>query len=131
MKLTPGDLKNWAWYRHGILRVLEKTGDTYLPEHVFHRVVSGSAWIWDIEKLGFLVLTQEYDHDGLVLFVWVIYCEPGMAVGKKDEIYGALETLAREAKAVRLRYQSPLRGWEREKFFKQVAIVFEHEVNHG
>lgn len=129
MKLTSGNLADWDRYRAGILRVVEKTGDTYRPEDVYFRLKSGTAWLYDFETFGFLVLTQEYDHDGLVLFVWIVFCEAGKAVGRKDEMYAALEDLAREAKAKRIRYQSPLRGWERETFFQQKAVVFEREVH--
>ena len=128
MKLTPGDLARWDWYRRGLVKLIAKTGRTYRPEDVYHRVLSGTAFLVDVEDFGFMVLTQEHDHDGPVVFVWIIWCEPGRAVGRKAEIYAALEQLAREAKAKRIRMQSGFEGWSREKFFKQVAVVYEHEV---
>lgn len=125
--LTRDDvIAEWDWLRAGLLRMIEKTGAKYRPEDVYSRLVTGTAWAYAIDEDGALVLTQEYDHDGLVLFVWAMF---GQNVAeRKDEVYAELEQLARAVKAKRIRMQSPREGWERERFFTRVAVVYEHEV---
>ena len=63
-----------------------------------------------------------------MLYVWILWCEPGSALERRQEIFDALEALARELKAKRIRMQSPRNGWERQDYFTPVAAVYEHEV---
>jgi len=131
--LDPGGAHEmWGWIRSGLLSIIEKTRPHYLPEDVYTRIRNGTAWLYvyaaDGDDIGFAVLTQEHDPDGLVLFVWVLWCEPGSAVVRLPEMYAETEKLAQQCKAVRIRMQSPLRGWERQTFFNKVAAVYEREI---
>lgn len=118
----------WDWLRDGLLRMVDKTGAHYRPEDVYARLLGDTAWAYDF-GVGFIILTKEYDPDGLVLFVWALHADSG-TLGRQgsDELYVELEQLARGAKAKRIRMQSPRRGWERETFFNKVSVVYEHEV---
>ncbi len=133
MKLTPlssDDVQaDWDWLREGLLKLIAKGGSRYRPEDVYLRLRTDTAWAYMLgERTGFVVLTREFDHDGLVLFVWILWAAPNSLRERKREVYSELERLARECKAKRIRMQSPFAGWVRETFFDQVAIVYEHEV---
>jgi len=125
----------WDWMRAGIQRVIDKTAAHYRPEDVYARIRAGTAWAYVYadggDEIGFMVLTQEPDPDGLAIFVWVLWCETGTAVSRRSEMYGAMDTLARACKAKRIRWHSSLRGWERERYGTKVAVVFEREVDYG
>lgn len=120
---------DWDWIRAGLLHCIKKTASRYRPEDVYLRLRTDTAWAYALsERAGFAVLTREFDPDGLVLFVWALFSEPYSLRGREGEVYAELVRLARECKAKRIRMQSPRRGWEREPFFNQVAVVYEHEV---
>lgn len=121
----------WDWLRAGLLQVIEKTRARFRPEDVYHSVRTGNAVIYAIGDSGFIVLQQQFDPDGPVIFVWALWCASGTAVEVKDDNYLELEKIARTAGAVRIRMHSPLKGWGREAFFEQVSTIFEHEVSHG
>jgi hypothetical protein len=120
--------EQWGWLRNGLAECAARTNAHWLPEDTYVRLRGGTAWAYLLEDIGFVVLTQEWDPDGLVLFIWAMWCEPGSAIGKRREILDALEGLARKARAKRLRMQSPRQGWEWVEFFDPVATVYEHEV---
>ena len=130
-----GAYTRWDWLRNGIVHVIQKTGAHYRPEDVYARIRSATAWLYvyavDGDEIGFQVLTQEHDPDGLAIFVWVLWCEPGEAAKRRSEMYGAMDNLARACKAKRIRWHSSLRGWERERYGTKVAVVFEREVDYG
>jgi hypothetical protein len=124
----------WDWVRAGLTRCIGKTNSHYRPEDAYLRIRGGTAWLYLIEvgaPIGFCVLTQEHDPDGMVLFVWALWCEPGKAAPHKHAIYAELDKLAAAAKATRIRWWSPLKGWERERWGRRVATIFEREVKHG
>jgi hypothetical protein len=133
--LTPEQVyASWGWIRNGLLTVISKgRREEYLPEDVYVRLRGGTAWAYTFgeDEFGFVILTQEFDPDGLALFVWAIWLEPGSGKGCEGELYAALEDLARAARAKRIRMHSSRKGWEGRGFFEQVAVVYEHEVNHG
>ena len=131
--LSPDDVyAGWDWLRNGIIHCQRKTDARYRPEDIYLRLRASTAWAYAIEHngddIGFAVLTQEFDPDGLVLFVWVIWCEPGGAIGVHRDIFAELETMARSIKAKRIRMHSPRKGWEKARYFTPVTIVYEHEV---
>ncbi len=133
MKLTPLSAEeaqaDWDWIRAGLVHCIEKTRSRYRQEDVYLRVRTDSAWIYALDdRLGFVVLTKEWDADGLVLFVWALHAEPGTLCRHKGAVYAELLRIAGELKAKRIRMQSPRPGWARESFFDQVAIVYEREV---
>ena len=133
VSLSPDAIySGWDRLRAGILECANKTGALYKPEDVYMRLRAGTAWAYAIKNhgddLGFTILTQEFDCDGLALFIWILWAEPLSLRGDESAVYGELERIAREIKAKRIRMHSPRPGWAREPFFNQVAIVYEHEV---
>ncbi len=128
--------QRWDWLREGILAVAAKTGGRFRPEDVYVRLRTSTAWAYALrdaneDDIGFLIVTQEYDPDGLVLFVWILWAPSHEIRGRENEMYQEFERIAVACKAKRIRMQSPRRGWEREGFFDRVAVVYEHEVTNG
>ena len=130
--LAPDEVyASWGWIRNGLLAVLAKNDKAgFIPEDVYLRLRSGTAWAYTVgeDEIGFVILTQEHDPDGLVLFIWSLWLEPGSGAPVEDGIYGALEDLARNIKARRIRMHSSRKGWERSGFFDRICVVYEHEV---
>lgn len=131
-RMTPADVRgSWDWMREGLRETAQKTHTRYLPEDVLYRLWGGSAFAYAIDtgphsSAGFAILTEEHDPDGLVLFVWALWGRH--LAPHKTAIYADLEHIAREVKAIRIRMQSPRKGWEREAYFAPVATLYEHEV---
>jgi len=132
--MTPADVYNRrAWMREGVERTAQKTGARLAFEDVWLRLRTGSAFAHAIEDdgkpIGCAVLYSEQDPDGPALFVWVLWTDRGArALERAHESYAELERIARAIGAVRIRMQSPRKGWEREAFFKPIATVFEHDI---
>lgn len=133
--LTPDDVvRQWGWLRHGILHCINKTREKFLPEDVYCALRGNVAWAFvfrteEDEDFGFMVLQNQHDPDGVVLFVWALWCEANAGAKHKDAIYAELEKLAVAAKVKRIRMQSPRPGWGRETFFEQVAVVYERQIS--
>ncbi len=120
--------------RQGIEKVIAKTRANYLPEDVYHALRSNTAWAFALrddnaDDFGFMVLQNQYDPDGLALFVWCLWVEPNAGPPHRASLYEELENLAKSVAAKRIRLQSPRKGWEREPFFKPIAMVYEHECS--
>jgi glycine/D-amino acid oxidase-like deaminating enzyme len=124
--------KVWGWVRNGLLACVAKAGGHYLPEDVYAAIKTGGAFLFAVEwrgdDVGFVVLEQQRDPDGPVLFVFAAWFEPGAGVVCESEFVMALESKAREIGARRMRMQSARKGWDRRKFFKPVATLFEVEL---
>ncbi len=95
------------------------------------RIRAGTAWLYmlqeDEDDFGFIILTQEQDPDGLVLFIWCLWTEPHKLWPVKHQFYAQVEELARKAGAKRIRWQSP-RDYRRERWGTRTAFVYEREV---
>ena len=121
----------WGWVRDGLQKVIDKTGDDWLPEDVYHELKSGASFLYliyaDADRIGFAVL-QKWDryHAGARLFVRALWAEPRQLVKRRDEFYEALKALARQTGCVALRMTSPRRweldGWEPKQ------TIFEMDV---
>ncbi len=126
-----GVYERWDWIRSGLQATIKRTGVKMRPEDVYVRLRNGTAWLYAIcvpfGEIGFLILTQEHDPDGLVLFIWCLWCEPHQLSPIKGEFYKEVEELAQKAGAKRIRWQSP-RDYRRERWGKRVAYVYEREV---
>ncbi len=133
--LTPLDplqvYNSWDWIRAGLDKTIKRTGAHFRPEDAYVRLRNGTAWLYlvsaDAEEFGFVILTQEHDPDGMVLFIWCLWCEPGSLYPHKHKFYEELDELAHKAGAKRIRWQSP-RDYRHEKYSKQVAHIYEREV---
>jgi hypothetical protein len=126
-----GAYNRWDWIRAGLEHTIKRTGVHMRPEDAYVRIRNNSAWLYAIqaeeEDIGFLILTREEDPDGPVLFVWALWGERGKLAPIKQEIYADIDQLAKAAKAVRIRWQSP-RDYRRERWGVRVAHVYEREV---
>ncbi len=124
-----GVYERWDWMRAGIQKAIERTDAHMRPEDAYVRLRNGTAWAYVIgvqsDDIGFLILTQEHDPDGLVLFVWCLWCKPHSLAPVQVQLYTELDDLARKAGAKRIRWQSP-RAYGR--WGKQVAHIYEREV---
>ena len=125
----------WSCVRDGILRVLEKTNDHFLPENVFTELMLGKAVLFRIEdegdEVGFLVVKQVQDPDGMALFIWVAYAETGMLMGKRNEFLEALDFLTKSTGCKRVRHYSPRGGFLDDGAFKLKMHIYEREVDYG
>ena len=71
-----------------------------------------------------------HDFDGLVLFVWIMYSNPGSMKenGNGKDILDELDALARAIGAKRIRYHSPRGGFEQFDAFELKMHIYEREV---
>lgn len=126
-----GAYNRWDWIRAGLQHTIERTGVHMRPEDAYVRVRNGTAWLYavqaDEEDIGFLILTQEHDPDGLVLFIWALWCEPGSLYPMKHKFYAEIDALAKKAGAVRIRWQSS-RDYRHERWGQKVATIYEREI---
>ena len=115
----------WGWVRNGLVDCAGKTQERWLPEDVYLSIKNGNAFLYAIEhsgdEIGFTVLCQHNDSSGPTLFVWVMWVEPGAGVPLQDKINQALDDKAREIGSKRVRMQSPLKGWQRNKYWRAVS----------
>lgn len=123
----------WGWIRNGLLAVIEKTHERWTPEDVWSMVAANQAHVYALEvrdnDCGFFVLRLLPDFDGPALFVWAMWCEPGLFNGFDEgvgKMFLELDKLALAVKAKRIRAESPRCGWER--FFDVRATIYEREV---
>lgn len=135
MKLRPidpeGAYERWDWVRQGIQKAIDNTGAHLRPEDVYTQIRNNTAWLYIIEDdcdLGFVVLTQERDPDGLVLFIWVLWAARGSLWARRSDLDAEIDKLARAVKAKRVRWSSPRRGYERWGYGKPVAVTYEREL---
>jgi hypothetical protein len=126
-----GVYNRWDWIRAGLEKTFKRTGAKMRPEDVYVRLRANTAWLFALQEeeddFGFLILTQEHDPDGPVLFIWVLWTEPHKLYPVKQQFYAEVEEMARKTGAKRIRWQSP-REYERERWGKKVAHVYEREV---
>ena len=121
---------NWEWVRRGLLTVLERTRDDWTPEDIYVSIAGGAAQLFHMEHdgaaVGFTIMRRIEDPSGIVLFVWVMYAAPG-AIGQNTGAWlAAVDAVARDMGAGRVRMASPRKGWRR--YFKATQIIYEREL---
>ena len=138
VNLTPIDPKKisatWSFIRRGCEKVLEKTNDRWMPEDVYMELRSGTAFLYMLEQdgdeLGFLVVRRVMDPDGPVLFVWIMYTEPGLM--REDDnwkmVMSEVDALARSIGAKRICHYSSRSGFEKHGAFTLKMHIYEREV---
>ena len=136
--LSPVDPKTiagaWPFVRAGCEKVLAKTNDRWIPEDVYMELRSGTAFLYMIEdgadEIGFLVVRRVMDPDGPVLFVWIIYTEPGALIesDKWKLVMAEVDGLARSIGAKRIRHYSSRSGFEEIGGFILKMHIYEREV---
>lgn len=121
----------WSFVRDGLLAIIEKTNDDWIPEDVYHEVKAGVSALFmidnDDEQLGFVVLQvwPNY-HAGPRLFVRAMWGSSGALVKHHDEINAQLRALALKCGARTVRQNSP-RNWDAVGWTRKQSI-FELEV---
>lgn len=106
----------WDWVRAGLLKVVEKTGDDWMPEDIYHEIKAGVSGLFVLEhggeRIGFIVLQlwPAY-HSGPRMFVRAIWCRPFDAYRHRHEIMADLREYAATHGVVAIRMTSP-RGWD-------------------
>ena len=120
----------WARYGVGLLECIRNTKAHYKPEDVYVDLRSGRSHLYEIGDFGFVIFQQHQDPDGLVLFVYALWCKAGEYQKRLAAVYEELEEFARSMKAKRIRMQGR-DGWSKHRFFTETARVYEHEVGNG
>lgn len=123
----------WEWLRQGLERCREHGGERWYAEDIYEPLRLGHASAFAVERnrkdVGFAILQRHNDPDGAVLFVWALWVEPAQAVGDKGALLAEFERIAIEVKAVRIRMESPRKGWDSIGFFIPMRTIYEHEVS--
>ena len=122
----------WGWLRNGLLTVIERTRERWLPEDVWQSIMGQHAFAWRITKdaddIGFMVLRRDMDVDGPALFVWALWVEPDGLRDCYRELMAQIDDVARRIGAKRIRMESPREGWTWVKFFDPVRTIYERGV---
>jgi hypothetical protein len=124
----------WPFVRAGCEKVLAKTNDRWIPEDVYMEVRSGSAFLYMIEhesdEIGFIVVRRVMDPDGPVLFVWIMWTEPGLMAESSNwkAVIAELDALARSIGAKRIRHYSSRSGFEEHGAFTLKMHIYERET---
>jgi len=130
VSVAPIDLHSvWAFVRPGCEQVIAKTKDKSLPEDVYAELRAASAVLYLIEdddkRIGFMVVRRMFDPDGICLFLWQLYADPGTLA--REDFLHELDELARNIGAKRIRGLSPRSGfWE--GWGKLIVHIYEREV---
>jgi hypothetical protein len=124
--------QEWGWIRNGLLEIIGRCQERYSPEDVWVAILGKDAYVWRItlahDDIGFLVLRQQSDPDGPVLFIWCVWAEPGALAKHSAELFERLKEVAHRIGAVRLRMESSRKGWAALPLFDERAVIYEAEV---
>lgn len=107
-------LSEWPEVRKGLLAILAKTGESWIPEDVYHELKIGKCALH--KKGGAFVIVRP---DGDALDVWCAYNDGD---GFEDK-FKWLKSHAKQHNFNRLTMTSPRKGWE--KYFTAVSINYE------
>ena len=110
--IEPNNLRQWwGFVRPGLLKVLQKTPEGWIPEDVYTDCYNGKSMLWialdDARPVGFMVL-QPRDSS---LHVWCAYLQE---VGFFEEGWQHLLNIAQHGDARRLTFESWRPGWQRQ-----------------
>lgn len=128
--LTPAGVRaKWDWIRSGLAAVINRAGSDFVPEDVYHEVMSGRSTVMVQEdergdELGFVVVNRvQYPHKA-VLFVWAMF---GQFEQAEEKTLAELDDLARSINANEIECRSRRRGWAR-KGFEVSEIIYRRKV---
>lgn len=117
--IHPNDLaEKWPEIRFGLMSILLKTGEKWIPEDIYHALKAGEALLF--ARDGTFVVVKA---DGEALFIWCAY--NAIQGGFKSGIEW-LKDHARQNGFKRITHTSPRTGWAR--LFKAVSINYEMEL---
>lgn len=117
----------WDAIRPGLERALKKGGGDWRPEDVYASCVAGDAFLYRAESGAFCILQMQH-NEHLVqkeCWVWVAYVPPNETL---SDYFPQVETLAREAGAVRMRFESRRPGWHRAPGWEVASSTFTKEL---
>jgi hypothetical protein len=109
--IEPNNLRQWwGFVRPGLLKILEKSPEPWIPEDVYADCYSGKSMLWiaqvDARPVGFAVLQPQ----GTTLHVWCVHLESGHL----DTGWQHLLEIARSGGAERITFDSWRPGWEKQ-----------------
>lgn len=110
--ISPSDLRQWwGFVRPGLLKVLQKTPEGWIPEDVYTDCYNGKSMLWvgldDARPIGFMVLKPRDSS----LHVWCAYLQE---VGHFEEGWQHLLNIAQQGDASRITFESWRLGWARK-----------------
>lgn len=117
--IHPNDLAEfWQEVRYGLIEILVKTNERWLPEDVYHSLKQGEALLF-MREGSFVVVKAHGDE----LEIWCAYNE---IQGDFASGFEWLKQHAIENGFKRLIHASPRKGWA--KLFKAVSVNYELEL---
>jgi hypothetical protein len=129
--VKPDELQDyWGLVRPGIEAVRSRS-DGWLVEDVYCAVKLGASSLHigylDAEYAGFIVLTPQRLHNGLILEIWCCYAEID---GALDAFHEQLEGIGRSIGARAIRFGSWRKGMLKMRRFgyKPTHTVYEKEL---
>jgi len=117
--------ESWGWVMDGLWRVKEKCREPWHPCDVVYQLGAKTAFLYAVDRDGFFVFQRHADVDGPVLFVWIM-C--GQLMPHREQIKADLQEIARGIGAVRVRFHSPRKGYEKMGFGKMKTTIYELEL---
>ena len=109
--IEPNNLRQWwGFVRPGLLKILQKSPEPWIPEDVYADCFEGRSMLWvaqdDARPVGFAVLQPQ----GTALHVWSVHLEHGHL----EAGWQLLLNIARNGQAETLTFDSWRPGWERQ-----------------
>lgn len=123
--------ETWEWVREGLVKIIAKTSDDWLPEDVYTEIRTGNSVLFLIydghERVGFVVLQGWPAYQaGPRLFIRALWGEPHRLVRIRDQLMKALKDEARKIGARVLRMNSPRRwdadGWTMKQYVYEMDV---------
>ncbi|MCP3735618.1 hypothetical protein M9979_12115 [Sphingomonas sp. RP10(2022)] len=117
----------WPELRPRLAALVERTGEPWMPEDVFHLTTMGQATLWATPDLGCFIVTQIDEQPwGRSLVVWIA---SEVTDARALEYMDQVRSIARDAGCDRVTFTSPRRGWMRA--LPGVAVRYEYSFEAG
>jgi hypothetical protein len=118
----------WDFIKQGIISILDKTQDRWLPEDIYWLIKQNSIWAYVVldgeEKLGVVLLQPTNGWDGKELYLF-----GGWNIGSRDVIEFSMPEIVKVAKhcqARRIKFQSPRKGFD--KYVERIGFKYSHSM---
>jgi hypothetical protein len=119
---------DWQKVKQGLLHVLAKTRDNWLPEDIYTYLKLNKLTLHlayeDSVYTGFLILQPLAGWDGAELFVMLAYHCGGGAFTEQEWYIEQLKTMARQIGARRIKFQTKRKGYQRRAL--QQGFTLDH-----
>jgi hypothetical protein len=112
LHVPPSELgRIWPHIRPAIDRLSRLPGEDWLPEHVFHEIMSGGTYLFTTpDNRGFLVAQILVTPYSRTLHVWLASNE---FAGARDDFFAQLKSIAEENRCNSITWRSDRTGWQR------------------